>query len=197
MSGNFGCVNNTIRLRSGVYFDLANPDPATITIEDIACGLSRICRFGGQIRKWYSVAEHVCNCLIVAEQDGLPPAAQLAILMHDSPEAFIGDCVKPLKIMLPEYSRIEAKIEAAIAQRFGIDFAKWHAEIKEIDRAVLIAERRLLFSPDTVAWTGENQVRRVDVSAVMDTPDLAESCFMAVFNHVEKQTEVHPARGAA
>lgn len=31
----FGCINNTIRLRSGRYFDLANPSPEDFTFSDI------------------------------------------------------------------------------------------------------------------------------------------------------------------
>mgnify|MGYP000629654760 FL=1 len=56
--GAFGCVNNTIRLVSGHYLDLANPMPDQFEIDDIAGGLSRICRFGGQCPQFYSVAEH-------------------------------------------------------------------------------------------------------------------------------------------
>ncbi len=37
----FGCVGNTIRLRSGRYFDLSDPQEDQFTLEDIAGGLRR------------------------------------------------------------------------------------------------------------------------------------------------------------
>lgn len=40
-SNSFGCVNNTIRLRSGLYFDLADPKPEQFTFADIAGALSK------------------------------------------------------------------------------------------------------------------------------------------------------------
>ena len=103
----FGCVNNTMRLRSGCYFDLADPKPEHFRFADIAGALAKTCRFGGQIEHFYSVAEHSVHCAAQGESDGLPLGTQAALLMHDAAEAFTGDIIKPLKIMLPRYSTIE------------------------------------------------------------------------------------------
>lgn len=157
----FGCVNNTIRLLSGKYLDLANPKPDQFELIDIANALSKICRFGGQIKTFYSVAEHSMHCRLQAAYDGLMAREQLACLFHDAAEAFIGDMVKPLKIMIPKYAEVEASIEAAIGEKFGIDFALTRDVVREIDNAMLIAERNFLFSADKVEWTGEKQVRKL------------------------------------
>lgn len=161
--GAFGCVNNTIRLVSGHYLDLANPMPDQFEIDDIAGGLSRICRFGGQCPQFYSVAEHSIVCAEIALRDGLPREAVEAALMHDASEAFVGDVVKPLKIMMPEYDRIEARILKVIGERYDIDFERWRSQVKQIDRDVLIAERNLLWPADGVQWTGESEVRAIDI----------------------------------
>lgn len=100
----FGCVKNTIRVRSGLYFDLLDPQPDQFTLSDIAGALSKICRFGGQIDYFYSVAEHSVHCFDQADRDGASPAVCRLALFHDAAEAFIGDVVKPLKVMLPEYA---------------------------------------------------------------------------------------------
>lgn len=163
MTDAFGCVNNTIRLRSGLYFDLANPHPDQFTLPDIAGALSKICRFGGQCDLFYSVAEHSVHCARQARRDGLPLDTQLALLLHDAAEAFAGDVVKPLKVMLPEYSAIERRIEEAIAEKFLVDFEREAHSVREIDRAMLIAERKALFSHDAVVWTGENDVRKLSI----------------------------------
>ncbi len=51
-------VGPTIRLRSGAIFDFLDPSSSEFTIEDVAHGLSNICRYSGQCRSFYSVAEH-------------------------------------------------------------------------------------------------------------------------------------------
>lgn len=166
----FGCFKNTIRLRSGLYFDLADPQPDQFTIADIAGALSKICRFGGQCERFYSVAEHCYHCSMAAE------AVPLACLLHDAAEAFIGDMVKPLKIMIPAYSEIESKVERVIAAKYGVDFEQ--SEVGEIDRAMLIAERHAMFSKDSVKWTGEDEVRRLEIDFWCCWPKRAELMFL-------------------
>lgn len=103
-------------------------------------------------------------------------ASPLALLLHDAAEAFTGDIVKPLKIMLPEFAEIEQRIEDLIAAKYGVDFS--HTEVKEIDQAMLIAERRRLFTKDRVLWTGEDKVRRLDLQLQMWDPEKAEAMFI-------------------
>ncbi len=172
----FGCVKNTIRLRSGLYFDFLDPKPNQFMFADIAGALSKICRFGGQCDWFYSVAEHCYHCSRQAAKDGLSPEIQRAVLLHDAAEAFCGDMVKPLKIMMPEYSIVENRVEAVIAKKYGVDFSR--DEVREIDLAMLIAERRQLFSPDKTIWTGENQVRILDINFLKLDPQAAERAFI-------------------
>lgn len=174
----FGCVNNTIRLRSGYYLDLADPQPDQFTLGDIAGALSKICRFGGQIDRFYSVAEHCIHCAEQGRADGLPLDTQAALLLHDATEAFCGDIVKPLKIMLPEYAAIESRMEAVIAEKFLIDFRREEYSVRKIDHEMLIAERRKLFSADDVEWTGEREVRKIEPWIECWLPEQAEAQFM-------------------
>ena len=178
MSAAFGCVGTTIRLQSGKYLDLRNPSPDQFDLMDVAGALSKICRFGGQIDRFYSVAQHSYLCSKVGEQDGLPIETQVALLFHDAAEAFVGDMVKPLKQMLPEFSSIELRIESAIAEKWQIDFVREEFSVKKIDREMLIAERRRLFSPDAVKWTGEDEVRRIRPDIPLWFPPEAEEMFV-------------------
>jgi len=172
----FGCYKSTIRVRSGSYFDLTDPKPDQFTFADIAGALSKICRFGGQIEWFYSVAEHLWHCCQQAIRDGLPLKTQQACLLHDAAEAFVGDMVKPLKMLLPQYSEVESRVEAVIAEKFRVIFQ--NADIGKIDREMLIAERRAFFSSDHVIWTGENEVRPLSIEFRRWNPTDAEHAFV-------------------
>lgn len=178
----FGCLGNTIRLRSGNHFDFANPTPEQIRISDIAGALSKICRFGGQInRPFYSVAEHVLNCELLARQDGHSPEVRAAVLMHDASEAYCQDIVKPFKVMLePNYQVVEHRVAEAIAIRFGIDFDRYELIVKEIDNTALMAEKRALFYGHVEPWPDEDTVRRVDFDVQCWWPPEAEHRFLGI-----------------
>lgn len=175
-----GTYNNSLRTCSGLYLSLIDPQPEQVTLADIACGLSKLCRFGGQIEDFYSVAEHACHCYGVAVSDGLPQEAQRAVFLHDAAEAFVGDVIRPLKNLISGYKDIENRILAIAASKWRVDFGKFSDVITEIDTAMLFAERRLLFTPDDVVWVGEAAARRVDPPICCWTPPAAEAEFVRI-----------------
>lgn len=161
----WGCLNNTIKVAAGHYVDLLNPDPATIDIRSIAAGLSKICRFGGQCPRFYSVAEHCLQATKLAMKDGCSVEALRAVLLHDAAEAYIGDMVKPLKVMIPEYHLAESRMEAAISKAFNVDFEAFGDVIKKYDRAMLKAEKTAMWPEDKEVWAGFSEIedRRVNL----------------------------------
>jgi len=48
----------TIMLASGKLFDFLDPHGSDFDIDDVAHGLAHVCRYAGQCRAFYSVAEH-------------------------------------------------------------------------------------------------------------------------------------------
>lgn len=172
-----GCYKNTVRLRSGRCFDLVAPSEE-IEVGDIAGALAKLCRFGGQCDKFYSVAEHSVLCAWQAYSDRQELPACLAVLFHDATEAICGDVIRPLKIMLGEYGPIYKRVETAIGKALGIDFAKYKDVIREIDNAVLFAEMRSMFPNDTVEWVGETDGRKLDIQLNFWEPERAESEFL-------------------
>lgn len=99
---------------SGKMLDLSDIRPEAIDIKDIAHALSQLCRFSGQCRSFYSVAEHsirVCGLV--------PDEHKLAALLHDASEAYLGDVIAPIKQMLPAYKKLEDELMAVIANKFG------------------------------------------------------------------------------
>jgi uncharacterized protein len=126
---------------TGRLIDLKDPTPEMIHIEDIATALSRICRFGGHSSAFYNVAQH---SLLVTYK--VPHEAKKWALMHDAAEAYLGDVIKPLKVLLePHYRLIEERFEQAIIKAFDIpvtDEIKEH--VKKADQEMLEVEHEAL-----------------------------------------------------
>ena len=110
---------STIITISGLSIDLLRPKPELLTITDIAWNLSTMARFNGATSVTYSVAEH---CLYIANEllVDYPNLIRYQGLMHDVPEAYLGDVSKPLKDLLPEYQRIEAVMWQAVCSKFNL-----------------------------------------------------------------------------
>jgi len=104
---------------SGILFNLLDPDPDDILIEDIAVHLSRIARWNGGTHQFYSVAEHCCRCCDVAG-DG----DKLMMLLHDSEEAYWGDIISTVKSILkkvaPEITDKMKALRMMIFDKFGV-----------------------------------------------------------------------------
>lgn len=180
----YGCLNNTIKVASGHYVDLLNPDPATIDIESIAKALSKICRFGGHCPRFYSVAEHSILACNLALNDGVRGKELMAVLLHDAAEAYIGDMVKPLKVLMDQYRESEEKVEAAVAKRFNVNFNLFRGTIKRYDRAMLKAEKMFFWPHDTEEWSGFGEIEEVDVEIKALQPDDVERQFLLSFEFV-------------
>lgn len=129
--------------------DPFSPKVDDIWIHDIATGLSRLCRFSGHTRHFYSVAQH---SVLVSQL--VPPALALWGLLHDASEAYLGDVPSPLK-RLPcyrEYREAEGRLLACIADRFGLGSPFPPPEVKIADTLALGAEVRDLMSPRLPIW---------------------------------------------
>lgn len=124
---------NCIRTFSGEYFNVFEPDQSKIHVEDIAHALSMQCRFGGHLKKFYSVAEHSVMCSMMASDD------HFDALMHDASEAYLMDIPTPIKARMTNYRSIEEKLMTIMAQKFGFQWPLSH-EVKVVDRIMLETE---------------------------------------------------------
>jgi len=133
---------------SGRTVDLEKPDFTHFEIEDVARPLAYQCRFVGNTRAFYSVAQHcVLASLLVA------PDLALDGLMHDAEEAFTGDWPTPWKVRIGRDLIREAisPIKRALAKRFGFRHPE-PLEVKIADQRALATELRDLCAPHRVNW---------------------------------------------
>jgi hypothetical protein len=135
-----------IQTFSGRAFYPLAPQPAHIDLIDVAHGLSQMCRYGGQCRVFYSVAEHS-----VLLSHAVPPSLARWALMHDSSEAFLCDVPRPIKPYLGGYYAIEARVMEAVALRFGLPWPM-PAELKPYDDRILLNEQARLMAPPPMPW---------------------------------------------
>lgn len=75
--------------------DLLDLDISQIDILDIAAGLSKIPRFNGHTKHFYSVAQHCLNVSYLLED--FNSLLSLEGLLHDASEAYVGDLITPIK----------------------------------------------------------------------------------------------------
>jgi hypothetical protein len=162
----FGATS--IETFSGIEIDLLNPQPAAFNITDIAVGLGNLCRFSGQVRRFYSVAEHsvlVSDLLGVSGRYDL----RLAGLLHDASEAYTGDLTAPMKYVIRldpmvgkhHFDEVVDGIERAICDQFDLELSdEDHAAIKRADNQALRIEAEALCHSKGNYWSWPDYVTK-------------------------------------
>ncbi len=154
-----------IETTSGRLIDLMAPDAAAIDPHDIAHALAMTCRYGGQIKRFYSVAEHVLLVRDLMAHQGATGDLLRAALLHDAAEAYLGDVVAPLKYALrqAEYESRghlmgDIAIDAGLELEVGHEPDKYALVDDEGERHVLSA---LEHFAGAYAWLTERIERAI------------------------------------
>ena len=134
-----------------------NPVPSEINFDDIARGLAYRCRWGGQVRQFYSVAEHSIQ---VADQ--CTDEFKLWALLHDAAEAYLGDIPEPIKnkvwfhvpaqdgvIVRRPYLDVEIQIRNLILAAAGCVVVNTPDMVHDADMIIRRWEHRELVCPHT------------------------------------------------
>lgn len=182
---------SVMQLHSGGYIDFLKPTPDQIHVNDIAHGLSHICRFGGQTSAFYSVAQH---SVMVAEL--VPMPFKKAALFHDAAEAYLGDIITPLKSLLPEYRVIEDRLQQVICERFNISVEK-NSVIKDADLIALVTEKRdLMFKnkEDAYFWPELQAIPSHPVIIRPQPPHIAKQQFLIAYKRILHDEMLHAAQ---
>ena len=111
-------MSNFIRTFTGRHITPTAPRSEDICIEDIAHALSQLCRANGHFKAFFSVAQHSVNCCLEAEARDYSQEVRLACLLHDAGEAYLSDVTRPVKVLLPDYSKYEDVLLHMIWDKF-------------------------------------------------------------------------------
>lgn len=146
---------------TGKRIDIPSPKPGQVCIEDVATQLSRLPRFAGATQVPWNVAAHSLHCAALAEAEGWPPGAQLAALLHDAHEAYMGDVPSPFKEAVRKQvpsiycglDMAEEILAVAVLDQLGglAHFEQYRKQVKRWDLISLATERRDLMHPNAMA----------------------------------------------
>lgn len=145
---------------SGRQYWPLDPRASEVEVGDIAHHLGMICRYCGACRRFYSVGEHSVGVLFVVSEwlDAIghpaPRPIKLHALLHDSPEAYCHDLIRPIKRCVTGYAEVEEANAKAIAWalRLPIISGPERDLIKSADNAMLLAEQAALMAPAPAKW---------------------------------------------
>lgn len=171
-------MSNFMQTFSGEPFYPLAPTEDDIQIVDIAHALGMVCRYGGHVRRFYSVAEH---CVLLSHT--VDPEHALWALLHDSTEAYVGDMVFPLKAEIPAYQKIEDRLMDVIAAKYGLP-GEMPAQVKEHDRRIVIDERDDLMSPSRQPWPALEGLPPLGVTVHGWYPHQAEEKYLSRFHEL-------------
>ena len=192
-------MNTKIVTYTGKSFDLLNPTPDMVCIEDIAHSLANICRYTGHVRKFYSVAQH---CVLAARVNNLSDPLQR--LLHDAAEAYIGDLASPWKRLLlvhvpqkdPTKSRFpsignfesiknfEQGIQDVIGLALDVDLVH-SAEVKAVDNRMYSTEVRDLMAPSDEFRKWKDDLKPFKDRIVCWNPLDAEAVFLFTYRKLK------------
>lgn len=113
---------------SGILYDVFNFQPWMINLHDIATGMSKKCRWNGQINtdEIFSVAQH---SVYVSRLCGSDVYDRLAGLLHDASEGIMVDLITPLKRQMPDFRTVEDDVQDKIFAHFGIEMTEQREKV--------------------------------------------------------------------
>lgn len=142
-----------MRVATGQLINPCNPAPEDIRVWDFAWALHHINRYLGHTPVPWSVLSHTGLCFQLAMMDTkgeINPLDRIGILIHDAPEAYLGDVPRPIKYLdqCNFFREAEEVVMAAILARLGIEHGAIDWElVKRYDDQALHVEMHTL-TPD-------------------------------------------------
>lgn len=164
---------------TGKKINPLEPTINDICIEDISHSLNNICRYTGHSNIFYTVAQHSIFVADLLRQEH-SKQIQLAGLLHDAAEAYIGDISRPLKSALNKFypiEDIERRILSIIYRKFDVpQICIDSPYIKAMDDMALAIEKEFLFPDSIIDW-------ELEMKPTSEGIELFQSYFNPFVNH--------------
>lgn len=156
------------------WFDLEHTTPSMVDSRDVALGLSRQARYNGFTTKYYSVAEHSVLMSAYLLKKHHDPVLAMKALIHDASEAYLGDMVTPLKMMIPEFRAWEDRLQIACIKALIPKLGAWYRAnvvpsqrhkdiIHTADQRIRIDETNALFSNGALDNWARNNAQELKI----------------------------------
>jgi hypothetical protein len=161
-----GCADPFLLTVTGHKFPLINPQAIDVRLADISHALGLMVRFNGHTKCLYTVAEHCVLVAMILRDQGHDAEFQMAGLLHDAAEAYIGDVPTPVKWAMDtialtpgtgtwSFREVESRVNRAIGEKFKINPDAFHSKsMKLADQIALSTEARDLL-PGGIQWPDE------------------------------------------
>lgn len=173
-------------LGTGKPFWPLDPRPQDVDIRDIAHNLSMQVRYSGNVKWFYSVAQH---SVLVSEH--CDPVDAFFGLLHDAAEAYLIDLTRPVKhspTLYPAWKEIEDRVHACVAEAFGFDPERPESVAVADDRVARTEMRDLFEHPrptnSNLMAHGEPYPERI----FPWSQEMAEWAFTQRFNNLVRKT---------
>ena len=156
------------------------------SLEDIGVALGRIPRFCGHTKEFYPVLGHILTVATI-----LPDKYALFGLLHDAPEACMGDVPTPWKTEVAR--RREHMLLRRIYEDNGLKFPisdRAQAAVDIADSQALIAEAHVLGHPRAEVFNGtpDPEIMRItqfhlEQAISFINPEISSRIFVEAFEH--------------
>ena len=152
-------------------------------IKEVTHALSMQCRYTGHSKLFYSVAEHSVLVADICAKYGYGDPFEG--LMHDGAEAYLSDIAAPWKALLPDYKKLEQKIEVPMREWLGLKGKSLSDGVKRADWIALFVEARALIPSKAADWIAPEGIKEeaanVDLAIRCHSPAIAAAEFRNAF----------------
>ena len=192
-----------IQTASGKRFYYDDLDPSQFCISDMSAGLSRCCRYNGQLKdgpeledEIYTIAQHSVYVYWFL-RDYVPEAPREALpwaLLHDGVEGYYTDMPSPLKAVNQEYKIHEKAAEEQFMKAYKIPYSteieRW---VKYGDIQLLWAESQEMCAIPSDLWdvpgTPVRTLFEIDPFFHYWRPGMARRTFLSAFEEIKPLLE--------
>ena len=174
---------------SGNLIDPFNLQKKDFDPKVIAQTLSRVCRFWGQTRRFYSVAQH---CLVIVRIFEGNTELQKWALIHEVFEGLTGmDVPTPIKKSheMAPYRKAEERCLLQAAEIFGLT-PPMPEEIKIADKRLMVSEALVLMNSENYDWAqlaepyGEEVISWISEKSMLQDMQYVEHRFLKEFERL-------------